>query len=228
MEGVSRGMAEERPKRRYNSTRRQTQARETRRLILEAARKLFTTRGYAGTTIEALAHEAGVAVETVYATFGSKRAVLTRLVDILVLGDEEPTPLLERPDPQAVRQEPDQRRQIRLFARGMSAIMERAGPLWGVIRAAADTDAEIAATLRRMLTSRRDNLLAFVGWVERNGPLRAGLNTEEATDTVWSVSSAEVHHLLTVDRGWPRERYEQWLGNSLIALLLPPDLPGAQ
>lgn len=216
-------MAEDRPKRRYNSTRRQALARETRYQILDAARKLFITHGYAGTTMEALAQEAGVAVETVYATFGSKRAVLTRLVDVSVLGDEESMPLLDRPDPQAVRKEPDQRRQIRLFAHGMSAIMGRAGPLWGVIRSAAYSDDEIAAILRRMLTTRHDNLLAFVGWVERNGPLRAGLNAEEAADTVWSVSSAEVHHLLTVDRGWPAERYEQWLGDTLIALLLPPD-----
>lgn len=216
-------MAEDRPKRRYNSTRRQALARETRYQILDAARKLFITHGYAGTTMEALAQEAGVAVETVYATFGSKRAVLTRLVDVSVLGDEESMPLLDRPDPQAVRKEPDQRRQIRLFTHGISAIMDRAGPLWGVIRSAAYSDDEIAAILRRMLTTRHDNLLAFVGWVERNGPLRAGLNAEEAADTVWSVSSAEVHHLLTVDRGWPAERYEQWLGDTLIALLLPPD-----
>ena len=183
-------MSDERAKRRYNSARRQAQARETRRQILEAARRLFTTLGYAGTTMDALAHEAGVAVETVYATFGSKRAVLARLVDISVLGDDEPTPLLERPNPQRVRMETDQRRQIRLFATDMRAIMERVGLLWGVVRAAAPTDPEIAATLQRMLAARRSNLRAFVQWVERNGPLRAGLSTDEATDTVWSVSSA--------------------------------------
>lgn len=79
-------MTEDRTKRRYNSTRRQAQARETRRQILEAARHLFTTRGYAGTTVETLAHEVGVAVETVYATFRSKRTVLPCLVDLAVGG----------------------------------------------------------------------------------------------------------------------------------------------
>ena len=75
-------------KRRYNSKRRQAQARETRRQITEAARMLFTERGYSGATIEAIAQEAGVATETVYAVFGNKRAILVHLVNISVGGDE--------------------------------------------------------------------------------------------------------------------------------------------
>lgn len=220
-------MTEERAKRRYNSTRRQAQAQETRRRVLDAARQLFTTRGYAGTTLEALAGEAGVAVETVYAIFGSKRAVLSGLIDVSVLGDDDPTPLLERPHPRQVRMEPDQRRQIRLFAHDMTAIMGRVGPLWGVVRAAAPTDPEIATTLQHMLTSRRSNLATFVGWLEHNGPLRTGVATDDATDTVWAVSSAEVHHLLRVDGRWTSDHYERWLGDTLIAALLPPERDGS-
>ncbi len=210
-------------KRRYDSTRRQAQARETRHQILEAARQLFTTRGYAGTTMEALARAAGVAVETVYATFGSKRTVLARLVDLAVGGDDEPMPLLDRPEPQRVRSEQDQRRQIRLFAHDMREIMGRVGPLFAVMRAAALTEPEIAGLLQRLLVARRANMTVFVQWLERNGPLRAGLTADEAADVVWTVSSAEVHHLLTEDRGWTTERYEQWLADTLIVLLLPPD-----
>lgn len=215
-------MSENRAKRSYNSTRRQAQARETRRQILDAARRLFVARGYAGTTMETLANEAGVAVETVYAVFGSKRAVLARLVDIAVTGDEEPTALLERPGPQSVRTEPDQRRQIHLFARDMREIMGRVGPLFGVMRDASTTEPEIGELLRGLLGVRRTNMEVFVRWLERNGPLRPGLTTDEAADVVWTLASAEVHHLLTVDRGWTTERYEQWLGDTLTALLLPP------
>lgn len=214
-------MTENRVKRRYDSTRRRAQARETRQQILEAARHLFTTRGYAGTTMDALANEAEVAVETVYAAFGSKRAVLAHLVDVSVGGDEAPTPILDRPAPQRVRVEGDQRQQIRLFAHGMREIMERVGPLFGVMRDAAVTEPEIAKLLHRVLNARLANLTVFVQWLERNGPLRAGLTTEEAGEIVWAESSAEVHHLLTVDRGWTGERYERWLGDTLIALLLP-------
>ena len=214
-------MNEERAKRRYDSTRRQAQARETREQMLEAARHLFTTRGFAGTTVEAVAHEAQVSVETVYATFGSKRSLLASLVDQAVAGDDEPTPLLDRPGPQQVRLEPDQRQQIKLFARDIGEIMGRVGPLFGVMRAAAPTEPDIATLLQRLLRTRREIMKVFVQWLERNGPLRMGLTTDEAADMVWTLSSAEVHQLLTVDRSWTHEEYDQWLANSLIIFLLP-------
>src|SRR4028118_1019421 len=117
--------AEQHPKRRYNSTRRQAQSAETRRQIVEAARGLFAEHGYAGTTMEMLAQAAGVAVETVYAIFGNKRAILVRLVDVSVGGDEAPVALLDRAGPQALLRERDQRRQVRMFAHGIREIMER-------------------------------------------------------------------------------------------------------
>ena len=214
-------MTEEQKKRRYDSTRRQAQARETREQILTAARSLFITRGFAGTTMEAVAQEAGVAVETVYVAFGSKRTLLARLVDRAVGGDDEPVQVLDRPAPQQVKSEPDQRRQLQLFASDMASIMERVGPLFGVMRAAATTEPEIATLLERLLNARRENLGIFVKWLTHNGPLRPGLSEGEATDTVWTLTSAEVHHLLTVDRGWSREHYVQWLGDTLVLILLP-------
>ncbi len=214
-------MTEERQKRRYDSSRRQRQASETLQQILDAARKLFTTRGYSGTTIEALATEAGVAVETVYATFGSKRAVLARMVTLAVGGNEALVPILAQTGPQSVRTATDQHKQIRIFARDMRIIMERVGPLFGVMRSAAYTEPDINEMLQGMLHTRRENIRVFVQWVEHNGPLRAGLTTDEAADTAWTVSSAEVHTLLTVDRGWSAEQFEHWLGETLILLLLP-------
>jgi hypothetical protein len=58
----------------------------------------------------------------------------------------------------------------------------------------------------------------------RDGPLRAGLTPEAAADTIWALASPEVHHLLTVDAGWSQERFAEWLADSLIATLLPPEL----
>src|SRR6478609_5747714 len=137
MSRESIGMANEvKTKRKYDSSRRQAQARETQRAIVEAARRLFVARGYAGTTLEQIAQEAGVAVETIYATFGNKRAVLARLVQVSVVGDEKDVPLLEREGPQAVRHEPDQRQQIDMFAHGILEIMERVGPVFGIMRTA--------------------------------------------------------------------------------------------
>jgi AcrR family transcriptional regulator len=212
---------EQPPKRRYTSTRRQAQAAETRRQIVQAAGKLFAAHGYSGTTMEMLAREAGVAVETVYATFGNKRAILTRLVEVSVVGDEEPVALLDRPGPQAVRRETDQNRQVRMFAHDIRAIMQRMSPIFEILRSAAKNEPEIAALLGQILQARLQGMSFFIESLLINGPLRPGLSASAAAETAWALSSAEMHRLLTVDRGWSGDQYEAWLGESLILLLLP-------
>lgn len=211
-----------RPKRRYSSARRQAQAAETREQIVAAAGKLFAELGYAGTTIEDIARAAGIAVQTVYAAFGTKRAILTRLVELAVVGDDRAAPILERPEPQMVRRETDQRRQLQLFAHGIGQIMARMSPIFELMHIAAKTEPEIADFLQKLLNERLQNLTQFAGWVAANGPLRDGLGVEAAGETIWTLTSAEVYRLLTVERGWPRDQYEQWVSNTLITLLLPP------
>ncbi len=214
------------PKRAYNASRRQAQAAETRRLIVEAAQKLFTARGYAGTTIQAVADEAGVSSETIYAVFGSKRAILTRWLEIAVGGDERPLSVLDREQPQSVRRDQDQRSQIRSFAMGIRAIMERVSPVFDVMRVAAKTEPDIATLLQRTLDERLSNLGQFVGWLAENGPLRSGLDSGTAAESIWALTSAEMHRLLTVDRGWSGDRYEQWLSDILEQYLLPAPRQG--
>ena len=209
------------PKRRYNSTRRQTQARETRRQITEAARNLFTERGYAGATIESVAQEAGVAPETIYAVFGNKRAILAHLIDISVGGDDEPIPLLERPNPQAVFQEHDSRQQLHLFAQDISVILERVAPIFEIMRLAAKTEPDIADLLQSILRERFHNMTILVQHLSEHSPLREGVTDAQAAETIWTLTSPEVYRLLTVDRTWSREQYTQWLTDALIRLLLP-------
>lgn len=215
------------PKRRYNTTRRRAQAEETRRAVVDAARDLFIERGYAGTTMDAIAQAAGVAVETIYATFRTKRAVLTRVMDVAVVGDEVPVPLLDREGPRVVQEARDQHRQIRMFAHGIREIMERVGPMFEVMRAAAPAEPEIAVLRQDYLDKRYVGMQYFVQALLHNGPLRPKVSPEEAIDTVWTVTSAEVHYLLTVDRGWAPERYEEWLAETLRLLLLPDILSPA-
>jgi AcrR family transcriptional regulator len=208
-------------RRRYTSALREEQARETRRRILEAARRLLLERGYVATSIEAIAREAGVVVQTVYAAFGNKRSILTRLLDLAVGGDERHLGILEREGPQRMRLETDQRRQLRMMARGIREVLDRAGPIFAVMRAAAAADPEIAALHARIQEERLRNMTQVVDWVAQNGPLRDGLSAAELADIVWTLTSADVHKLLTADRGWSGERYERWLGDMLIAALLP-------
>ncbi len=209
------------PKRTYNSSRRRAQARETRRTIVAAARLLFIERGYSGATIEAIAQESGVAPETIYAIFGSKRSLLESVIATSVGGDDEPIPLLERPGPQNVLGEQDPQKQLRLFAKDIAMILERVAPDFEVMRLAAKTEPDIADLLDSILSERLQTMEIFAGRIAERGALREGLHAAAAAETIWTLSSPEVYRLLTVDRGWTGEQYIQWLGDALIRLLLP-------
>jgi AcrR family transcriptional regulator len=205
----------------YTSALRTEQARQTRARMLDAAQQVFAERGYPTSTMEAIAAEAGVAVDTVYAGFGSKRGLLSALMDVRVGGDDLPIDLLDRSGPQGVRREPDQRRQVEAFANDISSIIERARPVDDIMRGAAAVDSEIAALRARNQEHRFQNLLKFVTWVTANGPLRRDLSEEAAAGIVWALTSPEMHRLLRVDRAWPAQRYAEWLAETLTLTLLP-------
>lgn len=211
------------PHRRYRSTKRAEQAAETQRQIVEAARRLFQERGYAATTIAAIAAEAEVSPLTIYAIFGNKRALLSRLIDVSLVGDYEPIPLLNRTWLDVVRREPQQRQRLRLLAHVTRTILEQAGPIHAIMRSAAASDPEIAL-LR--LTHQEQRLVVqteFARLLAAIGPLREGLSIEDAGERYWILASPEVHHILTTERGWSQDRYEAWLRDALAAQLLPCD-----
>jgi hypothetical protein len=157
----------------------------------------------------------------VYATFGNKRAILSRLIDVSLVGDEKPVPLLEREGPRAVMNETNQHRQVELFAEDIYEIMSRMTPIFEIMRAAAKTETEIAGMYENILNSRVQGLMAFVRALMENGPLRDDVTAEEAAETVWVLTSADVITLMTTNRGWSAEQYKRWLTNMLIRFLLP-------
>lgn len=214
-------MPAKKSKRTYDSTRRQAQADETRRQILRSASTAFTERGYTGATIEGIARLAGVSPETIYAAFGSKHNLLARLIEIAVGGDEQATPLLRRPGPQAVLRTSDPRLQIELFASDIAHILARVSPLFEVMRMAAKTEPEIAALLESLLADRLRNMHRFARSLQAHGGLRPRLTSPQAAETLWTITSPETYHLLTTDRGWSHQRYVEWLSDTLARLLLP-------
>src|SRR5829696_7604341 len=126
------------PKRTYDSSRRQAQANETRRHILEAARKLFMERGYAGATAEAIAAEAGVSAQTIYAIFKNRRKILVSLMNVASLtGEEDHLPVHERSGAQAVARETDQRSQLRMFADIVAYNLNQAAAVFEIMMDAA-------------------------------------------------------------------------------------------
>jgi len=194
--------------------------------MLASARALFVEQGYPATTMASVAHRAGVSPDTVYKTFGTKIALLKEVLDVVVGGDDQDVALLDRPGPQAVREEPDQRRQLAMFAAGMTEQLERFRPMDDVLRSAAAVD-RVAADLRAdmQLRQRREAMRAVVAWIADHGPLREGMSQEAAAAVVWTLTSSEVHLMLREVWGWPPEQYTAWLCDTLTASLLPPTAP---
>ena len=206
------------PTRTYRSPLREQRAHQTSTHVMDAARGLFVEKGYAGTTIAAIAKQAGVSAETVYAVFGTKTRLLARLMHVAVTGDDNDVSLMEGPGPAAVHAATDQRELLRRFAGDITWRLERVGPLMEVV-AAARNEPEIARLHTRLQRGRWDNLRTMVGWLAALGPLR--LPADRAAETVWALASPGTFGLLSKERGWSSQEFETWLGESLVALLLP-------
>ena len=209
-------------KRRYDSSGRQRAAAERQTRILASARRLFESGGYSATTMEVIAGEAGVAVETVYLAFRTKAALLARVIDVTLAGDEEPMALADRPMFQEVRLQRDQRRQLELLARNARMVLERAGPLQWTLLMASEREPDIAALIERYQGRRLKVQTEFVRWVAANGPLAAGISVEEGGRIYWTLASTEVHHMLRSTLGYSAVEYERWLARNLKLVLLPP------
>lgn len=208
-------------RRRYDASGRRETARLRRLRILETARDLFLATGYPATTVGEIAVSARVSEDLVFRLFGSKRGVLKEVMDIAIGGDDEDIALLAREDPQAVRAASDQHEQIRLFAAGMTAQLDRVRPLNDLMRSAAAVEPEIA-TLRDDLhqRQRRFAMNTVASWIAGNGPLRDRMGAEDAGAIIWTLASPEVHRALTQDCGWSSERFHDWLRHMLTAAIL--------
>jgi AcrR family transcriptional regulator len=208
-------------RRRYDSSRRQEQARQTRRAVLEAARDLFLERGYSGTTIGAVADAARVSVETVYKAFGNKARLVKEVFDVAIAGDDEPIPMLQREVVARISAEGDPRRKLRMYGDHLVTAGPRAGALQLLIRSAAASHPDAATVWDQMLTERLTGMTAFARHLLEGGYLRPGISLDEARDVLWTYNSVELYELLVVQRGWDPERYGRWIADAMIAALLP-------
>ncbi len=209
-------------KREYDSSRRHAQANETRRHILEAARRLFIERGYAGATAEAIAAEAGVSAQTIYAIFKNKKRMLVSLMNVSpTTGVEDDTPMAERASVQAVSQERDRRDQLQMFAQVVASNLDQVAAISKIMTDAAKTESDIEKILQKLNKQRLEHMALAVKQFAANGPFQEKMDEADAVDTVWTLTHPEVFLLLTEDRGWSKEKYAQWLADTLINVLLP-------
>jgi AcrR family transcriptional regulator len=216
-------MAEQARRRRpYDSPRRREQAAETRTLILDAAQRLFERDGYNATSVAAIAGAAGVALKTVYLSFGSKPELLRAVWHRALRGERDEVPVGEQEWFHEVMAEPDPAKRLLLAAHNSRLVKERAGAIMEVIRAAAPGDEEIAELWRRIGSDFHANQRTIVESLAADGALAPDLDTEAAADILWALNHPTVYHLLARERGWTPDRYEQWLAELLSSQLLRP------
>ena len=205
-------------KRRYDATRRRQAADRTRAAILDAARELFTERGYAATPMAAIADRAGVALDTVYASVGRKPELARLLIETAISGTGQAIPAEPRDSVTAVRAAADAETKIAIYAAAVTAIAARLALVLGIIQQAAHAEPELARLWHQIAERRAANMRLFVADLASVHPLR--LDPGPAADIVWATNATEMYQLLVGQRGWSPQRYERFLADTWRRLLL--------
>lgn len=210
---TSRVAAETRSVRRaYESPLRSKRAEETSATLIRTATDLFTTAGWTSTGMREIARDAGVAVETLYKHFPSKRKLLDAVIDQAAAGDAEPIPVAGRPEFIAMGQGSRGER-VAAAAAVVSAINGRTGRFAKLIREAAATDLEMAEVLRETRERQRADVASGLELILGRPP------TRPERDGAWAIVSPELYLLLTEASGWSIDEYERWVSATLDSVL---------
>ena len=193
-------------------TLRQEKAELTRRRIAQAARRLFAARGYGATTLTAIAGEAGVAVQTVYAVYRSKAGILRALRE----------DVLREPRAEALFQEALAARRasgkLELFARSIRRRWESGHDVVAISEDAGATDPAVRREVDALLTVRRKGLAQFARSI--GGDLMPGLDAPRATAVLDALTLPALYAELVIVHGWTPDEFESWLARTLKGQLL--------
>lgn len=203
--------------RRYRSPRRARQAEQTRADVLAAAVELFAEQGWAATTVTAIAERAGVAVETVYRGFGTKKELLRQASQVAIVGDAQPIPLVDRDEMRPVLSgPPDQRARACAEWLAVAYRDRRLAAVWTAMLEAAASDPEVAEWCKEEEQHRSAMIDIFLtGLGHKPSPV--------AADIIWLIASPEAYTKLTTQRGWTTEQWTNWISDMLTRQLTESD-----
>ena len=201
---------------------RRERSRRPKRAIVLAAIERFVADGYGATTIAGIAGHAGVAVQTVYVSFGTKRAILAAALDQAIAGDDREVEINARDWMQDVFTAPTQAERLTAYAGAIRRILEQAGDMFAVVAAAASIDPDVVELAESTEARRLGGARSVVESVIAMGSLREGLSTDEAIDVLSLINSPATFHHLVRRRGWTLDRYQAWVAEVLQGELLPP------
>jgi AcrR family transcriptional regulator len=207
-------------KRSYQSPARDAAARQTRAAIVAAATRLFVKQGFAGSSFEAVAREAGVARPTVVGAFGTKGALLGRVLDEALAGDEEEGLVRDRPWYQPVWQATTGQDTLTAYARVCVIIGARSGGVVEALHRAADSTEELEATWDRWNATRRGGARRVLDHPPLRSDLRPDLDIEAAADVLAMLNNPELHYMYVTKGDWKEPRYEAWLADAMHRLIL--------
>jgi AcrR family transcriptional regulator len=195
--------------------------------IVKAAYRLFCAQGYAGTTMAEIAEAAGVAVQSVYFTFHTKAALLSRAYDFAVMGEEEPQIPQRQAWYEAMTAEPDVSQALRHFVTGVGEITRRVTPLSLAAQVAADGDPDTARVMAFHDGMQADAYREVVKLLSAKAGLRPGLSLERGTDLLLLYAGTDVYHVMVEMRGWSHDEFLGWtivtLADQLFGRKVPAD-----
>jgi AcrR family transcriptional regulator len=209
--------------RRYHSPARRERAEGTRKAVLRAARELFTTRGYAETSVADIARLAEVSLDTVYTSAGRKPQLLLAVHDMLLGSAREPIPAEERGYVRRIRQAATAEDKIWVYAEALADLLPRTVPLNLALREAGANEPECRQLRESISRRRRANMRLFAAELRDTGRLRPDVTDEQAADLVWSMNSPEYFQLL-IDAGYSPTQYANLVADAWSRTLLTPNV----
>jgi AcrR family transcriptional regulator len=204
----------------YDSDGRREAARRRRDEVVRTARRLFLQHGYAATSVQAIAREAGVSVETVYKTCHGKPG-LVRQIHADALRGAGAVAAESRSDLLRVRAADDPHGLVREWGALTAEVMPRVAPILLLVREAAVSDPEVAdlhAELERVRLARMSENAAHL---HRSGQLRADVSLERCRDVLFAYTSPELYAVLSLGRGWSATDFGRFVGEAIAAAVLP-------
>jgi AcrR family transcriptional regulator len=199
----------------YHSPLRAKQAAATRRAIIDAALELFRTQGWAATSLPAIAKLAEVSVDTIYSTFGTKSALLLEVIEVAIVGDDDPEAMVDRED-FALLGQGRRAERLRAGVRYTMGVYERSVPLLRTLREAAASDEPARARLAQYDQDRHDLIAAGMALILGRAA------APEVVDAVWATLSPEVYSYLLDGRGWTPAEAEDWFVTMTKAIIARP------
>ncbi|MBA2309893.1 MAG: TetR/AcrR family transcriptional regulator [Pseudonocardiales bacterium] len=184
---------------------------DTEERILRAASELFVERGYAATTLAAVAESARVGARTVYVRFGTKAVLLKRAVDVALVGDTAEVDVRGRDWFQVSLNAPTAAERIAASTRGARDMMARVGPLLRVAQEAEAVEPEIAAAAQAGREYTRDSVRLFWERMSSDGLLPPGCDVDWLADTTSVLAHGDTYVTITRTMHWTPEQYEDWL-----------------